>query len=261
MNHSIVSATVLRSPRRNPEVECDNCGLHGLCRIAGLDTEESLLEKVVSRRKPVARDTAITWPGKPFDSIYAVKSGAFKMVSPTGDGEERVLGFYFPGELIGLESLDSAQYVHSVVALDNSSVCELDFENLKAIDSRIDQVQHELIHAMSRRLLHDLWIGSLLGTQNAEQRVAAFLLSVSARFSERGLPALRFRLPMSREDTANYLGLAVETVSRMFKQFRVQEIVVARGRQTEILNLERLEALAGIEPLTADRPAEATTRQ
>jgi CRP/FNR family transcriptional regulator len=221
-----------------------------MCQVAGLDTKDiALLESMVMRRQRIAKDETLIAAGKSFDTIYAIKSGAFKTVTTTADGQEQIINFHFPGELIGLEAVEHGRHAYSVLPLEDSSVCRLNYANLNVLGPRMKDFQHQLIRAMSRRVLHDQWMSALLGTQHAEQRVAAFIVSIAARLSDRGLPAHQFRLPMSRDDIGNYLGLAVETVSRMFKQFHNRDILMARGRNTQIKDIDALKGIANIRPL------------
>ena len=231
------------------EVVCDKCGLFGLCMLAGLEQPNSeLLDKVVARRQPVPRGDFLFEAGERFRGIFAVKSGSFKAsTKPNGHGE-KVVDFHFGGELLGLEGIEAGQYAHSVRALENSSVCVLDFSQVPFTGQQLVDFQQELIRTMSDKILQDQRLSGLLGTRSAEQRVAAFLVYVSIRFSEHGLPGMEFRLPMSRDEIADYLGLALETVSRMFKRFQSQELLVARGRHTRLLDVAALKDIAGMEP-------------
>src|SRR3972149_7210186 len=89
------------------EVECENCGLYEICRVAGLENNTELLDKIVARRQKVARDTLLFRAGSPFHAGYAVKSGSFKTTIEEGGGVERIVDFHFPGELMGLEAIKS----------------------------------------------------------------------------------------------------------------------------------------------------------
>mgnify|MGYP002713023520 CR=1 FL=1 len=246
-------ATEPQPKRRNrtkppAEVVCDKCGLYGLCLLAGLEQPGSeLLDRVVARRQPVSRGDFLFEAGERFRGIFAVKSGSFKAsTKPNGHGE-KVVDFHFGGELLGLEGIESGQYAHSVRALENSSVCALDFSHVPFTGQQLVDFQQELIRTMSDKILHDQRLSALLGTRSAEQRVAAFLVYVSVRYSEHGLPGIEFRLPMSRDEIAEYLGLALETVSRMFKRFQSHGLLVARGRHTQLLDLPALKEIAGLE--------------
>ncbi len=249
-----------RSCRRRPEVECRDCELFGICQVAGLGSiDDSLLESVVSRRWPVARGDKLVTPGTPFRGIFAVKSGAFRTLSRIGQ-RVRVTDFHFPGELIGLETIESGGYIHTVEALDDSSICELGFSRLHRLGPRLVQFQEQLIQAMSRRMRHDQQLCALARAQNSEQRLAAFLYSVATRLNPDQRPAAEFRLPMLREDIADYLGLAIETISRLLTQFSQRGILHLRGRNAQIHDFKSLRALAGldvlVEPAGIEPPAE-----
>ncbi|WP_303903196.1 helix-turn-helix domain-containing protein [Thiohalomonas denitrificans] len=235
-----------RDCRRRPEVECRDCELFGICRVAGLGSiDDSLLDEVVSRRCPVAKGERLLIPDTPFRGIFAVKSGAFRTISHIGQSD-RVINFHFLGELIGLETIEGGHYLHTVEALEESSVCELGFAHLHRLGPRLVQFQEQLIQAMSRRMLHDQQICTLLRAQNSERRLAAFLYSVANRLNAGREPASEFRLPMRREDIASYLGLAVETVSRLLTQFSQRRIAELRGRNARILDFDSLCTVAGL---------------
>ncbi|SCZ59217.1 helix-turn-helix domain-containing protein [Thiohalomonas denitrificans] len=241
--------------RRKPEVECRDCELFGICQVAGLGSiDDSLLDDVVSRQCPVAKGETLLIPGTPFRGVFAVKSGAFRTTNSVGQSD-RVIGFHFLGELIGLETINGGQYLYTVKALEDSSVCELDFAHLHRLGPRLVQFQEQLIQAMSRRMRHDQQICTLLRAQNSERRLAAFLYSVANRLDASRKPAAEFRLPMRREDIASYLGLAVETISRLLTQFNQRGIADLRGRNARILDFDALRTLAGFNP-----PAKTASR-
>lgn len=238
-----------RSRKQKNIVECDHCGLYGICRVAGLEEPGShLIDEVVDRREPVADEQHLIRAETPFCDIFAVKSGSFKTVARLANGAEQIIDFHFPGELIGLEALANGRYAHDVVALEPSSVCRLSFEHIENLGARFGEFQNQLILALSKRTRHDQWVPLLMGAQNAEQRAATFLLSLSARFAEHDLPSQQLKLPMSRHDIANYLGLAVETVSRMFQRFQSLEYLEVHGRHVELRNMEKLRELACLPP-------------
>lgn len=242
------SPTRARRGKAN-SVECESCGLYGMCQVAGLEAPlPDLIDEIVGRREPVASGHSLIESGVPFREIYAVKSGSFKTYVTLANGQQQILDFYFPGELMGLEGLSEEQYPHQIEALEASSVCRMDFSKLDLLGERLGNFQMELIGALSRRARQDQWVPLLMGAQNAEQRTAMFLLSLSERFAKRGLPSLRFKLPMSRHDIANYLGLAVETVSRMFQRFQTQDLLEVHGRHVELKDMDELHALACLVP-------------
>lgn len=240
------------SRRKSNVVECESCGLYGMCQVAGLDAPvPDLIDEIVGRREPVGVAQNVIAAGTPFGEIYAVKSGSFKTYVTMANGDQQIIDFYFPGELMGLEGLSEGTYPHTVEALEASSVCRLDFAKLELLGERLGEFQKQLINALSKRARQDQWVPLLMGAQNAEQRTATFLLSLSSRFAEHELPSVRFKLPMSRHDIANYLGLAVETVSRMFQRFQSMELLEVHGRHVELRDIDALRVIAGLNNINA----------
>ncbi len=197
------------------------------------------------RRRPVARGATLFEMGEPFHSIFAVKSGAFKSVIRDGTGASTVVGFYLPGELIGTEAYAGGRYSATVRALENSSVCELRMDRLSQSGRPLEEIQHAIITLLSQDLSSVRALQAELIRQSGPQRVAAFLVGFAHRLDERGLGAGEFRLPMSRSDIASYLGLASETVSRIFTRFQRQGLIRVRGKRTCLIDLPGLRKIAG----------------
>ncbi len=231
------------------EVACQQCELHGLCRGLGLgSSDETCLQRVVSRRLPVAKHELLYPANAPGDAVFAVKSGTFKSVVALADGSEQIVDFHYPGELIGLEGVAAGHYGFAVRALTPSGVCRMRIDDLPLAPEEQLQFQRRLAEALSRKAHHSHSSFLLIGAKGAEQRLATFLIGVSERLSVRGLPSRRFRLPMGRHDIANYLGLAVETVSRTFTRFQNDGILTLRARDTRIVDMQRLRDLARLPP-------------
>lgn len=235
------------TPLCKQEVACNHCGMFGMCEEAGLSRDPQLLERVVSRRTAVARGADLYHQAAPFKYLYAVKSGAFAAVGEDGEGRHKILGFYFPGDTLGLDAIDSGAYCYTVVALEKGSVCRLDFERIALLGEHQAGFYRQLINEMSSRLRLERWSSLLLGAQSTEQRVAAFLLYICSHLKARGLPYLAFRLPMTRHDIANYLGMAMETVSRAFGMLQKKGVVGLQGRNTLICDLAALHENAALE--------------
>lgn len=232
---------------QTPSVDCDHCGLLGLCELAGLDRNDTaMLERLVYRRRRVPKGMQLFESDSVANYVYAVKAGAFKTVSRLADGRERIVAYSLPGELIGLEGLDWQPRKLSVIAAENSAVCVLDLSRVYLLGERAGDLHLRLVTAMSRHLRHTQWPAMLMSSASAEQRVAGFLVSTSSRLAGRGLPHLAYRLPMFREEIGNHLGLAVETVVRMFKQLQGKQLIQVSGRQVEIQNWDGLCAIAAI---------------
>lgn len=229
------------------KVACKECSLHQLClprSINGSDLEK--LDRIIERKKPLKRNEHLFHIGSPFATIYVVRSGSLKTYSPTVDGQEQVTGFHLPGELLGLDAIGKGQHPCAAKALETTSVCEVPFEDLENLAQELPTLQHQLLRLMSKEIFDDQELMLLLGKKTAEARLSAFLLSISLRFKQRGFSSAEFYLSMSRNDIANYLGLAVETVSRMFTRFQEDGIITAERKHIVINDRETMQQIAGI---------------
>lgn len=238
------------SCRRNTihtEVKCNNCGMHSLCQLAGLDdADKNIIDKVINRKQEISTGKVLFEAGEEFKGIYAVKSGMFKTITYFNDGKEQIIDFYLPGELIGLDAINEKAYLYKVIAMQDSSVCEMDFDAMGKLDEKFVSFQASLIQALSRKVRLDQYQSLLTSAQNADQRLAVFLLGISMRFKAHGLPDNEFRLSILRKDIANYLGLALETVSRIFKKFETKGLISTRGKRVQLLDVDALNKLACI---------------
>jgi CRP/FNR family transcriptional regulator len=231
--------------KKNHQVECEDCGLYGICLVAGLDDpKSSLLDQIVTRRDPVARHATLFNADDPFTAVYAVKSGAFKTYVCDDDGTERVVGFYMPGELLGLDAIKPGLYGYTAKSLEASSVCKLGFDELDKLGKLVPEFQMQLIEAMSNEIHEAQHLAMLTGRQIAEERLVAFLLNLSQRHQAHGLPGETFRLCMSRQDIASYLGLALETISRVFTRLQEDGLLRASGKNIKFLDVPGLQRLA-----------------
>lgn len=229
-----------------PETHCKDCSLSGMCLPLALHDEElEVLDNIVKRGRPVKKGELLFRQGDVFESIYALRSGAVKTFSLSDNGEEQITGFHLASELIGLSGLDSERYPVSAVALETTSVCEIPFERLDDLTATMPQLRKQVMRLMSREIREDQQMMLLLSKKTADERIATLLINLSARFRARGYSAKSFRLAMSRNDIGNYLGLAVETVSRVFTRFQQQGLIAAEGKQIDILDHIELCALAG----------------
>jgi len=171
-------------------------------------------------------------------------SGSLKQITTEGSGEDQVTNFYLPSELVGLDGIDEESYPGSVIALETTTVCEIPFDRLDTLSEHLPELRTQLYRSMSKELRDDRKMMRLLSRKTADQRLASFFLNLSERFRRRGYSPYSFRLSMSRADIGNYLGLAVETVSRILGRFQQQKLVDVSGREVNILDLEALAAQA-----------------
>lgn len=205
------------------------------------DTDQ--LDTIVRRNRPLHRGDHLFRQGDEFEYLYVVKTGTVKSFDPGEDGGEQVLGFHLPGELIGLDAIESGYHHCSAKILETTAVCEIPFHKLEHLSSIIPSLQHQLYRLMSREIGHDEEMLTLLGKRNAEERLASFLLSLSSRFQRRGFSPSDFYLSMSRHEIGNYLGLAVETVSRLFTRFQDEGLLIVERKHIQLLDIEHLKQI------------------
>lgn len=227
------------------KASCHQCSLSNLCLpLAVDDSDLDRLEDIIEQGRIFNRGEHIFEQSTPFRSCFAVRSGAVKTSIITENGEEQVTGFYMPGELVGLDSMSNETYACNAKALERTSVCEFPVERLEELTSRLPGLQHHFFQLMSQEIQGSHQLSILLSKNTAEERIASLLLSLSSRFQRRRMSGIRFSLPMARNDIANFLGLAVETVSRVFTRFQNQGVISAKGREVELLDLEALQLIA-----------------
>lgn len=220
---------------------CNQCSLSNVCLpIAVTHDDLYRLETVVKQGKIFDRGELVFHQCDPFKSCFAVQGGAIKTYFVSADGEKQVTGFYLPGEVIALDSVDTDHYSCSAEALERSSLCEIPLNRLEELAAQIPSLQHHFFQLMSHEIQNSQQMSMLLSRKTAEERLATFLLSLSSRFCRRRLSPTQFRLPMARNDIANYLGLAVETVSRVLTRFQKQELVSFQGRNCTLVDIDGL---------------------
>ena len=181
-----------------------------------------------------------------FSCIYTVRSGCIKTVTTDVDGNEQITGFFLPGEVVDSDNFGQDQYTNSAIAVDTSSVCKIPLSQLDNIGVQMPSFQKQILHIMGREATVDPQLISQLTKNKAEAKIASFLLSLSSRYRRLNLSATNLILPMSRSDIGNYLGLTIETVSRIIAKLRKKEIIEASGREILIHDLDQLQVLAGI---------------
>ncbi len=228
------------------KVACEECSLYRLCLPLGLNSDAlQKLDTIINRSESYSRNQPLFAVNSPFEALFVVRSGSFKTTTSLNNGREQVTGFYFPGEFIGLDAIHGQTYQSSARAMESSTVCALPYENLQEIGREMPELQLQLLSRLSKELSGDKNLMLLLGKKTAEEKLATFLISLSKRFKERGFSETDYQLTMSRSDIANHLGLAVETVSRLFTRFNDDGLISLTGKSITLANLVDLEALCG----------------
>ena len=243
-----ISAQII--PIRTRESTCTECAFRTEC-LARPDAEAAPQISVTPRI--LHRGDHLFRTGEPFQNIYTVRSGAIKTYVILQSGEEQVIDFHTPGDIVALDAIESGRYVCNAMVLDTSCICPLPYEQLCRLTASSPEIQRRLVHKMSRRIVDHEGLLLILGQKTAEQRMAAFLLHHSNRQRRLGLSEVDINLPMSRADIASYLALAVETVSRVLTRLQEAGLVKVQRSRVRILNLENLATVA--EETMDNRPA------
>ncbi len=229
-----------------PAVACTSCCLKGVCLPCELGRADlDRFVEITAAKRRVARGASLYHNGDRFESLYAVHSGAFKTVGTSRQGDEKITGFHLSGELLGLEAINGGVHGYSAVALEDSEVCVIPFAQLEKLAMSVPALNHQLLRVISSDISRDQGLMLLLGSMTAEQRLAAFLLSLSRRHQKLGFSATRFVLRMTREEIGSYLGLTLETVSRILSRFQRDGLVAVQQRDIEITKADNLREMVG----------------
>ena len=201
------------------------------------------LDQIVKHHQPYQPGQHVFRAGDQSRALFAVQSGTLKSYCTTEDGDEQALGFTLPGELTGLDGMSDDAYASNSVVLETASICELPYDDLEELCHSLHGLNHQLMRLASKEINADQRMLLLLGKHTAEERLAAFLLSLSTHYKPCGPSATNFNLPMSRQDIGNYLGLAIETVSRLFARFQEEGLLKVNRREVTITDLPRLKVM------------------
>jgi len=242
------TATAIRnySAPRLPEAQsrCASCALREICVSTGLaEGDMQRLDRIMTRRR-VSKGDVLFHMGDKFNNVFAIRLGHFKTYQVSTDGVEQITGFQMAGELLGMDGIGTDRHSSYAVALEDSEVCEIPFNRLEELFAEIPILMRHFHRTMSQEITRDQSAMLLLGNMQAEQRFAAFLVNLSTRYKVRGYSATSFQLRMSREEIGNYLGLTIESISRLLSKFKKMEWLNVDKREITINNLDTLKLAA-----------------
>ena len=226
---------------------CESCGLHQLCLPAGIGLKAvQQLEGIVQSKRPYERGQYLFQPGMHFHSLFVVRSGSFKTFTASATGELQILGFHLPGEIVGLDAINKNQHQCTAEALERSSICEIPYEHLNQVATEIPELHLQLMRIVSREIGYGHEHLTMMGRKQAQERLAIFLKNMITRYTRLHRDPNLLTLSMSRYDLANYLGLVIETISRLFSRMQASGILQVDRKRITIYDLPALERL--IEP-------------
>jgi CRP/FNR family transcriptional regulator len=220
---------------------CPGCGLHAWLRPAGLDrADEEKVEALSEHRRPVKRDHYLIHAGAPLERLYFVNSGSLKSTLPDAEGRLQLVGFSLPGEIVGMSAIGTGLHPGNTIALEDSSCCSVHYVDLIGLCQHIPALQHHLHGAMSRKIRRNYELMLMLGSMHAEERLVNFLFDLSHRHAARGYSGSQFRLSMTRQDIGSYLGLKLETISRLLASLSHDGMLEVNGREITLKDIDAL---------------------
>ena len=232
-----------RLARAAPPLRCLGCSARRHCLPAGMNEEEALcLRTVTIGRRRVRKGQAIYREGDRFLFMYAVRFGTFKSTVTLHNGSDQVTGFHLPGDIMGFDATFSGQHPTSATALEDAEVCVLPYSQLTDACGEERALRMQLIRMAGGELVRDQRLLALIANTHSEQRVAAFLLSLSQRMQERGFSPSEFLLRMTRAEIGSYLGTTLETVSRSLSSFARRGFITVRRREIHLVDCQALRA-------------------
>ena len=227
------------------KAQCQHCDLNSVCHPPSLNISElESLDQWFPTRRRLQRGEILFELGESFNAIYAVRSGFFKTLVPGQQQRDQVTGFLMTGEILGMDGIGSGQHACRAVALEVSEVCLMPYGNAAEIAQAFPSLHAHLNRLMSQRLVQDQAAFQILANMRSEARLAAFILDLGKRFSHLGYSPNTFVLRMTREEIGSYLGLSLETVSRLFSRFQEDGLVDIQTRHLQITNPDGLAEVA-----------------
>jgi len=223
---------------------CSTCQSHDRCLSATLhSTSGSPVDDLVTVRRRLRKGDAMYRAGDRFSALYVIRSGSCKTVLLDEHGQEQIVGYHMAGDIVGIDGIGTDHHECEAKMLEDTEVCSLPFEELERL-ARDDEVLQQNVHRLlAREIARARRLMLLLGTMRAEQRLAVFLLDLSERYLARGYSSCEFVLRMTREEIGSYLGLKLETVSRLLSRLVDEGLIRAEGRSIKLLDRMALRRL------------------
>ncbi len=234
-------------------INCQDCGFSQLCLPFSLNTVElDQLDDIIQRKRPSHKGDHLFEAGTPLQALYAVRTGSFKTYTLTEQGEEQITGFHLPGDIIGFDAISNQQHPSYAQALETAMVCEIPYQTLDQLLDQLPKLRQQLMRLMSQDISGDQQMMLWLNRKTAEEKLAAFLTNLAQRFASRGFSKREFRLTMTRGEIGNYLGLTVETISRLLGRFHKDELIHVDGKLIVISDFAALSNIAGMGNIAAN---------
>lgn len=260
MNAQLSTCKSLPEKNYTANNTCAKCSSKLRCLPSGLD-ERGLaqLDRIIGKRHWVERNELLVRVGEPFHCLYIIHGGQFKTFRDNAHGKQHVMGFHMAGEILGMNAISTGIHDSNAMAFEDSEVCEVPFAQLQILCASIPALQQHFHRILSEEINRDQRVMRFLGS-SAELRFATFLLDLSNRFAARGYSRHDFTVLMSREDIGNYIGLTMESVSRLMSKFRRQGWISTDGKDLHILDHAAIAALANGESMETAASMDSLTK-
>ncbi len=233
-------------------IHCQNCSMSELCIPFTLNHDElDELDAIIERKRPIHKGDLLFQSGQPLRALFAIRSGSIKTYTLTEAGEEQITAFHLAGDVVGFDGLHHQTHHSFAQALETAMVCEIPFEMLDTLSATMPALRRQIFRMMSQEIVSDQEMILTLSKKTADQRMATFLSQLAFRFGDRGFSSREFRLSMTRGDIGNYLGLTVETISRLLTRLQKNRVIEVDGKYVTILDMEGLTRIAGVHRDTA----------
>jgi CRP/FNR family transcriptional regulator len=250
---SIANRFVKPVPERSGSTEfyshaCGTCFHKSNCLARSLEPDDfAVYSRAVSQSKRLSKGHSLYRLSDPFDALYMILSGSVKSCRLDEDGNEQIVGFHIAGDLLALDAIGARVYPSSAIVLEDCFVCKIPYRLFDERFSGSPHLHSELIRQTAQALRCEHLHTVFLRKNPADERLAMFLTDLSRRLESRNYACDRFDLSLSRRDIGNYLGLALETVSRSFSHLQDAGLITVHHRHVIIHDRQRLEYMgAGI---------------
>ena len=226
--------------------KCSQCVMAQFCLPLGLSPKEIIeIDQLASEKIQLNKGDAIYRQGDHSESIFSIRHGSFKTEISLPDGRGQILGFHLPGEFLGLDGVGSKQYQTQAVALEASEVCVMKFSQFEKYALDIPSLQIHLYQILNHEITNDQKHLLTLGSLSAEEKMACFFVNLSERRALRGLNSTEFDLSMGREEIGSFLGIQIETVSRVLSKLSEAGLIQIKQKHLKLIDLDELHKIAG----------------
>lgn len=235
-----------RVPVTSESTHCSTCMMGSVCLPVGMTASEvAKLDELVKERLRIAKGQPLFLHGTSLDALFSLRTGSIKSQIVEASGHHQITGFYLPGEIVGLDGMLDGMHSSTAIAMEDSEVCVVKLDDIDEVSRYVPTLQHQVRRLMSKEIARSHQVLLALGSMRSEQRLAAFLINLSQRLAALGYSSTDFIMRMSREEIGNYLGLTLETVSRLFSRFARDGVIRVNQREIKILDMAALNELVG----------------